>query len=57
MKYVTRQIHALFSNKELKLLYNSIDKLKEHEQIKKFIKWIRKKPIYFTVKTKARNNN
>ena len=48
------QIHALISNKELKLIYNSIDRLKEHEQIKKFIKWIKRKPISFSVKTKLK---
>lgn len=49
-----RQIHALFNNKELELFYNTIDKLKGNRDVNRFIKWIKKKPIDFNVKTRIR---
>jgi hypothetical protein len=41
------KIHSLFTEEELALKYNSIEKLKEHEEIKKFIKWLKNKPDNF----------
>ncbi len=43
-KICHQKIHSLFTEKEL-LLYNSWDKLKEHQDIKKFIKWVQKKTV------------
>lgn len=37
------QIHMLFTNNELRDVYNSIEKLKEHPAIQKWIGWIRSK--------------
>lgn len=37
------KIHTVFTERELKNNYNTIDKIKEHEEMKKFIKWISKK--------------
>lgn len=45
------QIHAVLTNKELMLEFGSIEKLKEFEQIKKWIVW-RKKHPNVTVKHK-----
>ena len=39
-----RQIHALYSNKELAIRLNTLDKLKEDSKIKKYIKFIKKQP-------------
>lgn len=39
----SKQIHALFSNKELKQKYNTLDKLKSSGKIQKWIKWVNKK--------------
>jgi len=36
------QIHRLFTLKELKNEYNTIDKLKSDPRVKKWINWIRK---------------
>jgi hypothetical protein len=36
------QVHQLFSEKELRDEYNTIDKLIAHTDIQKWIKWIRK---------------
>jgi len=38
-----KQVHALFDNRELKQNYNTIQKLKSHSGIIKFIEWVRKK--------------
>lgn len=46
-----RQIHALFGEQELDMLYNSIKSLKEHRDIKRFVEWISKKDPGFTAKT------
>ena len=37
-----RQIHALYSNKELAVRLNTIEQLRADEKIWRFIKWIRK---------------
>ena len=49
------KIHATFSENELSTFYNTIERLIEHDDIKKFIKWIRKKPTEFYQKTKFSN--
>ena len=41
------KIHAVFTEMELKRHYNTIEKLKEHEEIANFIKWVRKKEPEF----------
>lgn len=51
-----KQIHALFTNKEL-CVYNTISKLKDHRDVRRFIKWVGKKPINFDSKTKIRKKN
>ena len=52
-----KQIHALFTNKELYMFYNTINKLKAHRDVKRFIKWVSKKPINFDNKTRIRKRN
>ena len=52
-----KQIHALFNNRELGLFYNTVPKLKAHRDVKRFIKWVSKKPINFNSKTKIRSKN
>lgn len=54
-KICHNQIHALFTERELKNYYNTIERLKEHERMSKFIKWVRKKPEDFYVKSKMSN--
>ena len=41
------KIHAVFTEKELKQCYNTIEKLQQHEEIAKFIKWVSKKEPHF----------
>ena len=46
------QIHALFTNTELRDTLNTVSSLKEHPQMRKFFKFIRKKPAGSFVRTK-----
>jgi hypothetical protein len=37
-----RQLHALFSNKELASELDSLEKLKAHPAMQKFLNWVKK---------------
>ncbi|MEB1806317.1 MAG: HNH endonuclease [Bacillaceae bacterium] len=39
-----RQIHVMYSNRELAIRLNTIEKLKDDEEIKKYLKYIKKQP-------------
>ncbi len=54
-----RQIHATFTERELYNYYNTIDRILENYNIRKFVKWIKNKPPGFHVRTKNthRKNN
>jgi hypothetical protein len=42
------KIHAVFTEMELKRYYHTIERLREHDEIAAFIKWVRKKePEYY----------
>lgn len=41
-----RQIHALLTENQLARNYSTIEALKDHPEINKFIKWIRNKPTH-----------
>lgn len=41
------KIHHTFSERELLSFYHSIDRIVEHEEIQKFIKWVSKKDPEF----------
>lgn len=47
-----KNVHALFTNKELAVLYNTVDALRSEPRMAKFISWIRKQPTTTMVKTK-----
>lgn len=52
------KIHAIFKEIELKRHYNTIEKLRQHEEMAKFIKWVRnKEPEFYdkSVKLKSRS--
>jgi len=38
------KIHSLFSEAELARHYETIEKLLAHEEIARFVKWVRKRP-------------
>jgi 5-methylcytosine-specific restriction endonuclease McrA len=46
-KICHNKIHAVLTEKELLSHYNTIERLQSHEEIAKFIKWVRKKPPEF----------
>lgn len=50
------KIHSTFSERELKNQYNTIEKLKTHPEIIKFIKWVANKPPSFHTKTKKKSS-
>ena len=37
------KIHHTFTNKELLNYYHTADRIREHEEMQKFIKWVRRK--------------
>lgn len=41
------KIHSTFSEKELYNYYHTIERLIEHEEMQKFIRWVSKKPINY----------
>lgn len=41
------KIHSTFSERELLQHYHTPERLLEHEEIQKFVKWVAKKPIEF----------
>lgn len=46
-KMCHQKIHATFSEKELLEYYHTPERILEHEEMKKFVKWISKKPPEF----------
>lgn len=46
-KVCHRAIHATFTERELANYYNTIERLLEHENIQKFVKWVQKKDIEY----------
>lgn len=51
------KVHAVFTETELKRNFNTIDKLQQHEEMAKFIKWVSNKDPQFydkSVKLKAK---
>lgn len=47
-----QKIHSVFTEKQLSEEYHTVQKLVEHEEIAKFIKWVAKKDIAFYQKNK-----
>jgi len=39
-----RQLHALFTNDELATFLNSVDRIKSHPAMGRFLNWVRKQP-------------
>lgn len=45
-------IHAALTEKELERQYNTIERLRDHPQLQRFIAWVRDKPPEFWVRTR-----
>ena len=47
-----RQIHALFTETELAMQFNTASNLQEHPEMQRFIRWVKSKPNHFYEKTR-----
>ena len=50
-----RQIHALFSEAELAQRYSTAEALLEHPDVRKFVEWVKNKPLAFYETSKMSN--
>jgi len=46
------KLHHTFSEREMQHYYHTIERLLDHEEIQKFVKWVKKQPPEFIVKHK-----
>ena len=49
-----RHIHAVFGNKELEREYNTLEALKDHPDVGRFVDWVSRKPHGTTRATSTR---
>lgn len=56
-KICHRTIHSLYDEKLLEKHYNTIEKLLESDDIQRFVKWIKKKPISYNDKSIMANKH
>jgi hypothetical protein len=55
-KVCHNKIHATFSERELLNYYHTWERLRDHEEIQKFIKWVAKKPPeYFDISKETKD--
>ena len=54
-KICHRKIHSIWTEKELEKEYNDPEKIKEHEEMQKFIKWVSKKEPDFYDRNERHN--
>lgn len=47
------KIHSLFTEKELAAHYHTVERLRDHPEMAKFIKWIRKKDPEFRTRNET----
>jgi hypothetical protein len=47
-----RQIHALFSETELAVTFNTANALQQHSEMRRFIQWVKSKPNHFYEKAR-----
>lgn len=40
-----KQVHAWFTNEELASFYHTVERLKDHPNMEKYLKWVRKQPV------------
>ena len=43
-KVCHQKIHSVFNERELQMYYHTVERLCNHEEMAKFIKWVSKKP-------------
>jgi 5-methylcytosine-specific restriction enzyme A len=52
-----KQLHAIFSNRQLDEFYDSVETLRSLPQLQPFLKWIRKQPAETSFKTRQAGNH
>ncbi|REJ08414.1 HNH endonuclease [Halobacillus trueperi] len=50
-----RQIHALFTNEELAAFYHSVERLKDHPDMQKYLRWVKKQDPEKKISTRKSN--
>ena len=50
-----QKIHTVFTEKELRDEYHTVEKLRGHEEMQKFIKWVSKKHVDFYQRNRKMN--
>ncbi|QAS51661.1 HNH endonuclease [Halobacillus litoralis] len=51
-----RQIHVIFTNQELAGFYNTMDRLQDHPEIKKYLHWVKKQDPEKRISTSKPNH-
>lgn len=51
-----QKIHHTFSERELLNFYHTVERIRAHEEIQKFVKWVKKKDPLFYGKNKDTKN-
>ncbi len=51
-KICHRKLHTVFTEREMQHHYHTIERLLEHDEIQKFVKWVSKKDPEFYVRNK-----
>lgn len=46
------KIHSVFTEQELAAVYNTPEALRDHPEIAKFVRWVKKKPVEFNSPSK-----
>lgn len=54
-KVCHRKIHSLWTENELRDYYHTVERIREHPDMEKFIKWLKKKPDDYYTGTKDSN--
>ena len=52
-----QKIHSVFTEKELKQEYNTVERLVANEEMSKFIKWVAKKEVHYYQRNKRMKRN
>lgn len=45
-------IHKVLTEKQMELEYNTVDRLRSHPEIEKFVEWVRKRPAGLRVRSR-----
>ena len=54
-KICHRKLHATFTERELLNFYHTWERIKDHSEIEKFVKWVSKKPSDYYSSTEETN--